>query len=419
MIPATLLLRHARELLTMTGTLRPEAPWDPAPLGLIADGAVAVRDDRVVAVGPTRAVEAMISLSPDATVIDVGDAVLCPGLVDPHTHALFAGDRAHEFGMRVRGATYAEIAAQGGGIQSTMWAVRGASDADLVAQLDARLDRMRAYGTTTVEVKSGYGGDLAQELRCLSLLARRPESVIPTFLPLHAVPPERREIEGGRARFLREMREELLPGVIHGRYARFIDAYVDKTGFSVDETRPILEAALRGGLRPRLHIGQFADVGGAQLAAELGAASADHLEHVSDEGVRAMADAEVVGVLLPGAAFSLGQAMPDARRLRDLGLEVALGTDCNPGTSHTEALPLMAAFAVRQMGLSTVEAWHAITAVAARSLELGDRGALRIGARADLAVLDLASWEALPYAFGAPRARHTVVAGRVRSHLTA
>lgn len=416
MIPATLLLRHARELLTMTGALRPEAPWDPAPLGLIEDGAVAIREDRVVAVGTTRAVEAMISLSSDATVIDVGDAVLCPGLVDPHTHALFAGDRAQEFGLRVRGASYAEIAAAGGGIASTVRAVRACGDDALLSKLDARLRRMRAYGTTTVEVKTGYALDLEHELRCLALLARRGEMVVPTFLPLHAVPPELRGVEGGRARFLRAMIDEVLPAVIAQGHTRFIDAYVDATGFSVDETRPLLDAALRGGLRPRLHVGQFADVGGAELAASVGAASADHLEHVTDDGVRALADAEVVGVLLPGAAFSLGQAMPDARRLRALGLDVALGTDCNPGTSHTDSLPLMASFAVRQMGLSTVEAWHAITAVAARSLELGDRGALRVGARADLAALDLASWEALPYAFGAPRARLTVLAGRVATH---
>jgi len=173
-----------------------------------------------------------------------------------------------------------------------------------------------------------------------------------------------------------------------------------------------LRAALAGGLRARLHVGQFADVGGAALAASLGAASADHLEHLSDDGARALGAAGVVGVLLPGAALSLGQPMPDARRLRDLGMDLALGTDCNPGTSHTDALPLMATLAVRQMGLSTPEAWHAITRVAARSLDLPDRGVIRPGARADLAVLDLGSWEALPYTFGGPRARHVVLGGR-------
>jgi imidazolonepropionase len=177
----------------------------------------------------------------------------------------------------------------------------------------------------------------------------------------------------------------------------------------------VLRAALARGLRARLHLGQFADVGGAALAASLGAASADHLEHLDDDGARALAAAGVVGVLLPGAALSLGQSMPDARRLRELGMDLALGTDCNPGTSHTDALPLMATLAVRQMGMSTPEAWHAITRVAARALDLPDRGVIRVGARADLAVLDLASWEALPYAFGGPRARHVVLGGRALS----
>jgi imidazolonepropionase len=291
-------------------------------------------------------------------------------------------------------------------------AVRGTDDEALAHGLRARLDRMRAYGTTTVEVKTGYALDLAHELRCLEILARFPE-VVPTFLPLHAVPPERRGEAGGRAHFLDDVRRAWLPAVLASGRARFIDAYVDATGFSVAEAEPLLREALAHGLRARLHVGQFADVGGASLAASLGAASADHLEHLSDDGARALAGAGVVGVLLPGAALSLGQPMPDARRLRDLGMDLALGTDCNPGTSHTDALPLMATLAVRQMGLSTPEAWHAITRVAARSLNLHDRGVIRSGARADLAVLDLASWEALPYAFGGPRARQVVLGGEV------
>lgn len=411
MTAATLLLRHARELLTLQGRLDPADPWNPDALGLVRDGAVAVRGDRVVAVGSTLDVERAVTLSPDATVIDVGDALLCPGLVDPHTHALFAGDRAGEFGLRVRGASYAEIAARGGGIASTVGAVRGATDLELLRDLDARLARMRAYGTTTVEVKTGYALDLAHELRCLALLRQRAPSVVATFLPLHAVPPERRGLPDGRARFLDEVREAWVPAVRAQGFSSFIDAYLDGPGFSVREARPALEAARALGLRARLHVGQFEDVGGGRLAAELGAASADHLEHLSDEDARAMAAAGVVGVLLPGAAFSLGQSMPDARRLRALGVELALGTDCNPGTSHTDALPLMASFAVRQMGMSTVEAWHAVTRVAARALGLPDRGHLAPGARADLAVLDLPSWESLPYAFGAPRARLTISAG--------
>lgn len=411
MSEATLLLRRAREMLTMRGALDPRAPWDPRALDIIPDGAVAVRADRIIAVGTTAEVERAITLAPTATVIEVGDAVMCPGLVDAHTHSLFAGERAGEFSLRAQGLSYSEIAARGGGIASSVRALRDASDLELLYTLDARLARMRAFGTTTVEVKTGYALDLAHELRCLALLQRRALQVVPTFLPLHAVPPERRARPDGRADFLAEVASSWVPAVSVQGVARFIDAYIDGPGFAVEEARPVLEAARSLGLRARLHVGQFEDLAAGALAAELGAASADHLEHLSERDARLMASAGVVGVLLPGAAFSLGQPMPDARRLRDLGVEIALGTDCNPGTSHTDSLPLMASFAVRQMGLSTIEAWHALTCVAARSLDLPDRGVLRVGARADVAVLDLGSWESLPYAFGAPRAKLTVCAG--------
>ncbi len=414
---ATLLVRHARELLTMRGSL-PErdakGSWDAAPLGLIEDGAVAVCDGVIVAVGSTAEVERSIELTPDATVIDAGDRVLAPGLVDAHTHALFTGDRAHEFSLRVQGRGYADIAAAGGGIASTVRAVRSASDEALRATLEARLNAMRAFGVTTVEVKTGYALDTAQELRCLDVMAGF-EGVVPTFLPLHAVPPELRGSPEGRARYLSMVADEMLPAALSQGRARFIDAYIDGPGFSVAEARPTLERARAKGLRARLHVGQFEDIGGAELAAELGAASADHLEHVSDRGLTAMASAGVTAVLLPGAAFSLGQRMPDARRMRGLGVSVALATDCNPGTSRTENLPLMASFGVRQMGLTTVEAWWAITRIPAESLGFREIGTIAPGAPANLCLLDLASWEALPYAFGGPLAVWTCRGGSVRN----
>lgn len=416
-VAANLLLRHARELLTCSGTLPPSAAradFDPAALGLVEDGAVAIADDRIVAVGRTADVERAVSLTTGATVVDVGDAMLTPGLVDAHTHSLFVGHRAGEFSLRVQGAGYAEIAARGGGIAASVRALRAASDDVLRATLAKRLDEMARFGTTTVEVKTGYALDSAHELRSLDVLRSMGERVVPTFLGLHAVPPELRGAEDGRARYLATVAGRMLDAVARQGDARFIDAYVDGPGFSVAECAPTLERAKALGLRARLHVGQFEDVGGAELAAALGAASADHLEHVSDDGLRAMASARVTAVLLPGAAFSLGQPMPDARRMRALGVAVALATDCNPGTSHCDALPWMAAFGVRQMGLSTVEAWFAITATAAECLDLRDRGRLVVGARADVAVLDLPGWEALPYMLGSPRALATVSAGVLR-----
>ena len=416
-VAANLLLRHAREVLTCAGSLAPcaaTADFDPAPLGIIEDGAVAIADDRIVAVGRTAEVERAVTLTSDATVLDVGDALLTPGLVDAHSHALFAGHRAGEFSLRLQGVGYAQIAARGGGIAASVRALRAASDDVLRALLTKRLDAMARFGTTTVEVKTGYALETGQELRSLAVLHSVGDRVVPTFLGLHAVPPELRGEADGRARYLATVAGRMLDAVAQQGQARFIDAYIDGPGFSVAECAPTLERAKALGLRARLHVGQFEDVGGAQFAAALGAASADHLEHVSDDGLRAMAAARVTAVLLPGAAFSLGQPMPDARRMRALGVAVALATDCNPGTSHCDALPWMAAFGVRQMGLSTVEAWFGITVTAADCLELPDRGRLVVGARADVAVLDLPSWEALPYVLGSPRALATVTAGALR-----
>lgn len=406
-------LRHARELLTLDRALPPvsrEAPWHPDALGLVHDGAVLVESGRIVAVGTTDQLDAQCLGDASLRVVEVGDRVLAPGLVDAHTHSLFAGARADEYSLRVQGAGYAAIAAKGGGIARSVRQLRDADDDTLRSALVARLARMARHGTTTVEVKTGYALDAHHELRCLALLGGLGDAVVPTFLPLHAVPPEHRGTPDGRARFLAEMLALTERVAAEGR-ARFIDAYVDTAGFSVDEARPVLERARDLGLRARLHVGQFADIGGCALAASLGAASADHLEHASDDALDALATGGVTAVLLPGAAFSLGQSMPDARRLRAHGVPVALATDMNPGTSHTEALPLMAAFGVRQMGLSTVEAWHALTRVAADALDLPDRGRIAVGARADLCVFDLPTWEALPYDFGAPRAARVWRAG--------
>ncbi len=414
-VATNLLLRRAREVVTCSGALptsAAKADFDPGPLGIIEDGAVAIAGDRVVAVGRSGEVERAVSLTDDATVIDVGDALVTPGLIDAHTHALFIGVRAGEYSLRVQGAGYAEIAAKGGGIAASVRALRAADDEVLVSALTKRLDAMARFGTTTVEVKTGYALETAHELRCLRAMRAMGERVVPTFLGLHAVPPELRTVEGGRAKYLATVGGEMLDAV--AGEARFIDAYIDGPGFSVAECAPVLARAKTLGLRARLHVGQFEDVGGAEYAAAIGAASADHLEHVSDDGLRAMATAGVTAVLLPGAAFSLGQPMPDARRMRALGVAVALATDCNPGTSHCDALPWMAAFGVRQMGLSTVEAWFAITATAAACLDASDRGRLVVGARADVAVLDLPGWEALPYVIGGPRAVATVTGGALR-----
>jgi imidazolonepropionase len=416
--PVDLLYRSAAELLTMDGPAPdPARPSHEAPLGVIQDGAVAVRGARVVALGSTREVLSRVIVDPRrTTVVDCTGAIIAPGLVDAHTHALFVGHRADEFVARIEGATYADIAARGGGIARSVRDLHEASDEEAIAQLVARLERMKSFGVTMVEVKTGYGLDTVSELRSLRLIraaaTRASMRVRRTFLPLHAVDPALRALPDGRERFLRRTLEETAPTVFARERPDFVDAYVDSTGFSVAETRPLLELARRAGVPVRLHVGQFDDVGGAELAAEFEAQSADHLEHVSDRGLDAMARAGVVAMLLPGAAWSLGQALPDARRMRARGVEVGLATDCNPGTSYVENLPLMAAFAVRQMGLSTVEAWWAITRAPAKSLAY-EGGALREGALADFCVLEIPTWRALPYALGSVRARSVHLAREV------
>ncbi len=413
---ATVLIRNSAELLTLDGPPpSPKTPHDRAPLGLIEHGAVAIDRNTIVAVGKTSELDATVKLRPNGLVLDAKECVIAPGLLDAHTHSLFVGQRSDEFVARIEGATYAQIAAEGGGIARSVRDLRASEQQALVDSLLKRLDRMRAYGVTTVEVKTGYGLDTPSELRALEAIeqaaARSRTRVVKTFLGLHAVDPSLRATATGRGRFIERTLNETWPAVLAQSRPNFIDAYVDSTGFSLTECRPILELARRDGVRSRLHVGQFADIGGAQLAAELRSASADHLEHVSDAGLRALAQANVVAVLLPGAAFSLGQTQPDARRMRDLGVEVALATDCNPGTSYVENLPLMAAFAIRQMGLSTVEAWWALTRAPARALEQYGLGRLAVGLQADVAVLNIPTHAALGYAIGSVRARYAVIRG--------
>jgi imidazolonepropionase len=419
---ASLVLRNAAEVLCMTGPApAPQAPQDERPLGLVRNASVAIDGDTVVFVGRTSELDAQVALRVGGQQLDCSSMVIAPGLVDAHTHSLFVGDRSDEFVARIAGESYAQIAARGGGIASSVRALRASDDASLVSTLCARLDRMRRYGVSCVEVKTGYGLDTLSELRALAAIKRAKQTscvrVVDTFLGLHAVDPTLRGTDGGRETFVRRTLEETWPAVLAHARPDFVDAYVDSTGFSLAECEPLLRRAARDGVRSRLHVGQFADIGGAQLAASLKSASADHLEHISEDGLRALARAGVVGVLLPGAAFSLGQSMPDARRMRDAGVELALATDCNPGTSYVENLPLMAAFAVRQMGLSTVEAWWALTRAPARALERFALGRIAVGLPADVTVFAMQSYSQLPYALGSVMAAHSVINGKVRSYL--
>jgi len=328
----------------------------------------------------------------DALRIDAGGRVVAPGLVDPHAHPVFAGERGLEFAMRMAGTSYEEIAALGGGILSTVRATRAASDEALLAAAKTRLLRMLAYGVTTCEGKSGYALDIEGEKRLLRLL--RELGCVPTLLA-HMVPPEH-----NRQDYLRLFIDELIPSGL----AEFCDVFCDRGAFTLAETRRILEAARAAGLGLRVHAEQLSYTGAAELAAELGAASADHLEFVSPAGIEALAASGTVAVLLPGAALTLRAPWPPARRMIDAGVTVALGTDCNPGTSMTEALPLMMTLGCTQLGMTVEETWRAVTVNAARSLLRDDIGRLSPGCRADIAIFDFSDWRSLPYHFGPPQA---------------
>jgi imidazolonepropionase len=378
---------------------------DPAR-GVVEDAVLVVEGDRIAYVGPRA------DAPPGAHLADVGDCVVTPGLVDAHTHACWIGSRHAEYAVRMAGGDYRDIAAAGGGILSTHRAVAAASEEALAEVLAARLRRMASLGVTTVEVKSGYGLEPEHERKQLAAIARVAArgdvpAVVPTFLALHALPPS-----ADRAAYVARVARELVPAVAGERLARFVDAYVDANAFTVDEARAVGEAARAHGLGVRLHVGQFADVGGAELAAALGAASVDHVEHVSAAGIEQLARAGVAAVLLPVASFTLGQAPPPVRALREAGIRLVVASDANPGTAPTESLPLALGIAVRAYGLSPDEALVGATRHAAASLGLVDRGALRAGARADLVVWDLPHEHAILQPWGVAKTRHVLVGGR-------
>ena len=374
------------------------------PLGVIEDGAIVIDDGAIAFVG--RASDAPT----DAPLVDIGDAVITPGLVDAHTHACWVGSRHAEYGVRMAGGDYGAIQAAGGGILASSRAVAAATERDLGQALAERLARMAALGVTTVEVKSGYGLEPDHEkkqLRAIAHAAGQAELpfIVPTYLALHALPLSARE---NRAGYVATVADVVLPDIAKAGLARFVDVYVDENAFDLREARTVAQAAVRLGLGLRMHVGQFKDVGGAELCAELGGASADHLEHISDEGIAKLAAAGTHAVLLPVASFTLRQAPPPIAKLRKAGVPLVVASDANPGTAPTESLPLAMALAVRLYGLSPVEALLGATRLAARSLALSDRGMLCVGARADLVLWDLPHEEAIVQPWGVSRAREVI-----------
>ena len=425
------------ELVTLAGPPRPRVGEELRELGIVRDAALLVEDGRIVAAGAMADVRSQISK--DAVVIDAEGRCVTPGFVDAHTHLVFAGNRAAEFEQRIGGATYQQIAAAGGGILRTVALTRAAAEDDLLAAARRHRDWMLRSGTTTIEAKSGYGLDHATELKMLRVLGRLGEEgngrIIPTLLAAHTVPPEFQDRgsggsglppfaqknrakdgareSGGRTEYVRWVADELIPEVAAARLARYCDAFCDEHAFTVEETRVVLTAARRHGLGLRIHAEQFRPGTGAALAAELGAATADHLEMVTEETLHRLRVAGVQPVLLPGSVFALGRTQyPPARKMVELGLAIVLATDFNPGSSPVPSMPFMLSLACLQMGLLPAEALTAATINAAWSLDLGNVvGSLEAGKEADFVIHEFADYRELAYFVAAPMRPRVFVSG--------
>ncbi len=390
-------------------------------LGLVADGAVAIRGSAIVGIGARESLLGSITATEpeleDVREIDLGGRLVVPGFVDAHTHIVWAGDRAEEFERRIGGASYLEIMATGGGIASTVRATRAADDELLIAGVLARLDALMAYGATTVEVKTGYGLTVEEELRQLRVIKeadrRHPVNVVPTFLGAHALPVEY-QATGRRPLYVDLIIEEMLPAVIKEFPAVFCDVFCDEGAFTLDETKRILGAAAALGLRTKVHSDEFANLGCTALAAETGAVSADHLVVTTTAEMEAMARAGTVAVVLPGTTIGLGStSFANAREMVARGVPVALGSDFNPGTCPCPNLPLIAAIASRYCGLEPAQALVALTRNSAAALRVGSRaGRISLGRPADLVVLDTDDYRDLCYRFGGNPVSGVMIGGQ-------
>jgi imidazolonepropionase len=388
----SLLLRGIAELVTNDPSL-----GDGSALGVLPDAALVVVDGRVAWVGPAATAPAC------DRVLEAHDAAVVPGFVDSHAHLVFAGDRANEFAARMAGQPYT-----GGGIRTTVAATRAATDDQLRAMVSRLVAEARRQGTTTIEVKSGYGLSTLHEGRCLRIAAEHTSEV--TYLGAHVVPVE---FDGRTDDYVDLVCGDMLAAAVP--FARWVDVFCERGAFDGEQARAVLSAGIAAGLAPRIHANQLGPGPGVQIAVELDAASADHCTHLADADVTALAGSNTVATLLPGAEFSTRSRYPHARRLLDAGAIVALATDCNPGSSYTTSMPFCIALAVREMAMTPAEALWSATAGGARALRRPDIGHLGIGARADITILDAPSFLHLAYRPGVALVSTVLLAGELRT----
>jgi imidazolonepropionase len=415
-LPSNLLITGASQLLTLRGRA-PRRGKALADLGIIKNGATLIRDGLIAAVGTRSEIESLPE-AVSAEKLDVGGRVVLPGFVDSHTHLIHAASRAEEYELKIAGASYEEIARKGGGILNSVKKLRAATAEALKKRAHAALQEFAAHGTTTLEAKSGYGLDVANELKILrlhrELNQEQPLEIVSTFLGAHVVPAEYRKTPGGPERYVALLIETLIPEVAGEKLAEFCDVFCDRGAFSRKDAKRILDAGKKGGMAPRIHAEQLTRTGAAQLAVQLGAASCDHLEQLNKRDIQALAKSNTVATLLPGCDFQLGlKKFAPARELIDTGAIVALATDYNPGTSPTMNMTIILSLACTQLRMSPAEAVAAATINAAYSLLRDDKmGSLEAGKQADIAVFDVDDYREIPYYFGVNKCWMTLKKGR-------
>ncbi|OGS44446.1 MAG: imidazolonepropionase [Euryarchaeota archaeon RBG_13_57_23] len=408
-----MLILHASELVTLKGPRRARAKAEMSDLSIVQDGAVAISDGVILDVGKTESILREHN-STGIERIDASGKVVMPGLVDPHTHLVYAGSREFELELKAKGKSYMEILEGGGGILRTVRDTRDSSPQDLFRQSAKRLESMLVHGSTTVEAKSGYGLDKDVEIRMLETIKRLddeyPVSLVPTYLGAHVVPPE---FKGDGDAYVDFMVVEVLPEIARRKLAEFCDVFCEKGIFNVQQSRKLLLAAKGFGMGLKVHADEFSNSGGAQLAAEVGAISADHLGKPSDDGIMAMARRDTIGVLLPGTPFSsMSKDYADGRRLIDLGVPIALGTDLNPNCWN-ESMQFTISLACHKMRMTPAEAITAATINAAAALGLERKvGSIEQGKRADVIMLDIPTYAHIPYKFGTNQVSLVIKDGR-------
>lgn len=408
-----LIIENASELVTCSGFAAKKGQ-EMNNLEIIKDGAVIIEEGIIKAVGKTEDIIAQ-DQKKDSHVIDAKGKAVLPGFIDSHTHFVFGGYRAEEYSWRLRGKSYMEIMQRGGGIASSVEGTRNATQDELTSLGLKRLDSMLSFGVTTVEGKSGYGLDYDTEIKQLKVMKQlnqeHPIDIVPTFLGAHAIPKAYKDMED---KYIDFIIEKVLPTVSVNKLAEYSDVFCEKGVFSITQSRRLLQAAKAIGLKLKIHADEIVELGGAKLAAELGATSADHLLMASDEGLMEMANNNVIATLLPGTAFSLREQYARARYMIDHGLAVALATDFNPGSCFTESIPLIIALATLYMKMTTEEAITALTINGAAALNRADEiGSIDIGKKGDVVIHEFPSYHYLPYHMGVSTVETVIKNGQI------